>query len=200
MSRSPHGARSTANSHVRPIDDGLRVSDARRHLWFVVVKGLVTKVRTDLMPHNLPYAHDHEPLDFAGAIEAVKPHVLIGATGAPGTFTQEVVERMSALNARPVLFALSNPTSRAECLDGLPHTRPCSRFIARGQMAIRREGRGRADARPDEPEGRHDHDHDDRRNRDRGVRRDPRGHARRSIHGDLLAFIKVCADASPTTG
>ena len=41
--------------------------------------------------------------------------MLIGATGAPGTFTQEVVERMSALNARPVLFALSNPTSRAEC-------------------------------------------------------------------------------------
>ena len=67
------------------------------------------------MPHNLPYAHDHAPLDFVAAIGAVKPHVLIGATGAPGTFTQEVVERMSALNARPVLFALSNPTSRAEC-------------------------------------------------------------------------------------
>ena len=41
--------------------------------------------------------------------------MLIGATGAPGTFTQEVVERMSALNARPIVFALSNPTSRAEC-------------------------------------------------------------------------------------
>jgi malate dehydrogenase (oxaloacetate-decarboxylating)(NADP+) len=67
------------------------------------------------MPHNLPYAHEHPPLGFVGAIDALKPHVLIGATGAPGTFTQEVVERMSALNTRPVLFALSNPTSRAEC-------------------------------------------------------------------------------------
>jgi malate dehydrogenase (oxaloacetate-decarboxylating)(NADP+) len=41
--------------------------------------------------------------------------VLIGATGAPGTFTQKVVERMSAINDRPAIFALSNPTSRAEC-------------------------------------------------------------------------------------
>jgi len=79
------------------------------------VKGLVVKSRTDLMPHNIPYAHDHAPLDFAAAIDAVRPQVLIGATGAPGTFTQDVVERMSRLNTRPVLFALSNPTSRAEC-------------------------------------------------------------------------------------
>jgi len=49
------------------------------------------------------------------AIDAIRPHVLIGATGAPGTFTRAVVERMSALNERPVIFALSNPTSRAEC-------------------------------------------------------------------------------------
>jgi malate dehydrogenase (oxaloacetate-decarboxylating)(NADP+) len=41
--------------------------------------------------------------------------VLIGATGAPGTFTQQVVERMSRQNDRPVIFALSNPTSKAEC-------------------------------------------------------------------------------------
>jgi len=67
------------------------------------------------MSHNLPYAHDHAPLGFVEAIDAVRPHVLIGATGAPGTFTQQVVERMCAHNARPVLFALSNPTSRAEC-------------------------------------------------------------------------------------
>jgi malate dehydrogenase (oxaloacetate-decarboxylating)(NADP+) len=41
--------------------------------------------------------------------------VLIGATGAPGTFTQTVIERMSTVNPRPVVFALSNPTSKAEC-------------------------------------------------------------------------------------
>ena len=65
--------------------------------------------------HNFLYAHDHQPLGFVAAIDAIKPNVLVGATGAPGTFTREVVERMCAHNPRPVLFALSNPTSRAEC-------------------------------------------------------------------------------------
>jgi malate dehydrogenase (oxaloacetate-decarboxylating)(NADP+) len=67
------------------------------------------------MPHNLPYAHDHGQLGFVEAIEAIRPHVLIGATGAPGTFTQTVIEKMSEINQRPAIFALSNPTSLAEC-------------------------------------------------------------------------------------
>jgi len=97
------------------VRDGLSTEDARRRLWFVDVKGLVTKARADLLPHNIPYAHEHRQLSFIDAIGDIKPHILIGATGAAGTFTQPVVERMSALNARPVLFALSNPTSCAEC-------------------------------------------------------------------------------------
>jgi malate dehydrogenase (oxaloacetate-decarboxylating)(NADP+) len=100
------------------IDEGLTVAEARKRLWFVDVNGLVTKDRKDLLPHNLPYAHEHASLPFTAAIDAVKPHVLIGATGAAGTFTHVVVERMCALNERPVLFALSNPTSRAECTAG----------------------------------------------------------------------------------
>jgi malate dehydrogenase (oxaloacetate-decarboxylating)(NADP+) len=94
---------------------GVGRDEARQKLWFVDVNGLVVKSRTDLLPHNRPYAHDHRPLSFVDAIDAIKPHVLIGATGAPGTFTRQVVERMCAHNARPVLFALSNPTSKAEC-------------------------------------------------------------------------------------
>jgi malate dehydrogenase (oxaloacetate-decarboxylating)(NADP+) len=97
------------------VKEGLDVESARGRLWFVDVNGLVTKQRADLMPHNLPYAHAHPPRTFDEAIGDIEPHVLIGATGAPGTFTQPIVERMCALNARPVLFALSNPTSRAEC-------------------------------------------------------------------------------------
>jgi malate dehydrogenase (oxaloacetate-decarboxylating)(NADP+) len=97
------------------VDEGLSLAEARRRLWFVDVNGLVVKGRTDLMAHNRPYAHDHAPLGFVDAIDALKPHVLIGATGAPGTFTQRAVERMSLHNERPVLFALSNPTSKAEC-------------------------------------------------------------------------------------
>jgi malate dehydrogenase (oxaloacetate-decarboxylating)(NADP+) len=96
-------------------DAGLGREEARRRLWFVDVNGLVVKTRRDLMPHNMPYAHDHTPLGFLEAIDAIKPHVLIGATGAPGTFTQAVIERLSDINPRPVIFALSNPTSRAEC-------------------------------------------------------------------------------------
>jgi malate dehydrogenase (oxaloacetate-decarboxylating)(NADP+) len=97
------------------VDEGLDLEAARRRLWFVDVNGLVVAGRTDLMEHNLPYAHDVKPLGFVEAIDAVRPHVLIGATGAPGTFTRAVIERMSAIHPRPVIFALSNPTSRAEC-------------------------------------------------------------------------------------
>jgi malate dehydrogenase (oxaloacetate-decarboxylating)(NADP+) len=97
------------------IDEGLSQDEARRHLWFVDVNGLVVKRRTDLMEHNVPYAHDVKPLPFLDAIDAIRPHVLIGATGAPGTFTRTVVERMTAINDRPAIFALSNPTSKAEC-------------------------------------------------------------------------------------
>ena len=97
------------------VDEGLSLDEARRRLWFVDVNGLVVKGRTDLMAHNLPYAHDHAPVGFVEAIDALKPHVLIGATAAPGAFTQRAVERMCAHNERPILFALSNPTSKAEC-------------------------------------------------------------------------------------
>jgi malate dehydrogenase (oxaloacetate-decarboxylating)(NADP+) len=96
-------------------DSGLSEADARRRLWFNDIEGLVVASRDDLMPHNLPYAHEHEQLGFVDAINRIKPHVLIGATGAPGTFTQEVVEAMATINNRPTIFALSNPTSRAEC-------------------------------------------------------------------------------------
>jgi len=96
-------------------ETGLSEEEARRRLWFVDLSGLVVKVREDLGPHNLPYAHDHPQLNFLDAIKSIKPQVLIGATGAPGTFTQEVVQLMAEINPRPVIFALSNPTSRAEC-------------------------------------------------------------------------------------
>jgi malate dehydrogenase (oxaloacetate-decarboxylating)(NADP+) len=97
------------------VNEGLNVEEARKRLWFVDVNGLVVKGRKDLMPHNLPYAHHAEPMGFVEGIGALRPHVLIGATGAPGTFTQAVVEGMCAVHPTPVIFALSNPTSRAEC-------------------------------------------------------------------------------------
>lgn len=97
------------------IEAGLEPEEARGRLWFVDVHGLLVQSRDDLAPHNLPYAVDGPQADLLGAIAAHEPHVLIGATGAPGTFTEEVVRAMSSIQLRPVIFALSNPTSRAEC-------------------------------------------------------------------------------------
>jgi len=94
-------------------NEGLTEEEARQRLWFVDLNGLVVADRKDLMEHNLPYAHQHPQLNFIDAIATIKPHVLIGATGAPGTFTKEVIENMAAINERPVIFALSNPTSKA---------------------------------------------------------------------------------------
>ena len=97
------------------MDEGLTYEEALSRLWFVDLSGLVVKNRSDLMEHNIPYAHEHEQMDFIRSIETIEPDVLIGATGAPGTFTQEVIELMTSINERPVIFALSNPTSKAEC-------------------------------------------------------------------------------------
>ncbi len=95
--------------------EGFSEEEARKKLWFVDVEGLVVKSRNDLLPHNVPYAHDHSSTDFISAIKQIKPHILIGATGFPGTFTQEAIELMAEFNQHPAIFALSNPTSRAEC-------------------------------------------------------------------------------------
>ena len=98
------------------VADGMSAEEARRRCWFVDSKGLVVARRRDLAAHKRPYAHDHEPVpNLLAAVEAVKPTVLIGASGHPQTFTRPVIEAMSALNAQPLIFALSNPTSRAEC-------------------------------------------------------------------------------------
>lgn len=96
-------------------DEGVNKEESFSHLWFVDLNGLIVSGRKDLMDHNIPYAHDYRHLNFIDSIDAIKPDVLIGATGAPGTFTREVIEHMSAHNERPVIFALSNPTSKAEC-------------------------------------------------------------------------------------
>jgi len=94
---------------------GVPRDEAVRRVWFVDGKGLVVRSRADLAEHKRPYAHEHEPLDFLGAIDALAPDVLIGATGQPGTFTEPAVRKMASIKARPIIFALSNPTSRSEC-------------------------------------------------------------------------------------
>jgi malate dehydrogenase (oxaloacetate-decarboxylating)(NADP+) len=97
------------------MEEGLSEAEARQRLWFLDSKGLIVEGRDRMKPHNLRYAHKHASMGFMEALDDIRPNVLIGATGSPGTFDQKVIERMSAINERPVIFALSNPTSRAEC-------------------------------------------------------------------------------------
>jgi len=96
--------------------EGMPETDARRRCWFVDSKGLVVKSRTDLVDHKRPYAHDHAPVSgFLQAIESLEPTAIVGVSGMPRTFTKPIVEAMARLNPRPIVFALSNPTSKAEC-------------------------------------------------------------------------------------
>jgi malate dehydrogenase (oxaloacetate-decarboxylating)(NADP+) len=97
------------------IEEGIDEETARQNLWFIDSKGLVEASRHDLADYKKPYAHDIGAMDFNQALEALKPDVLIGATGTPGTFTQEIVEKMISFHERPAIFALSNPTANAEC-------------------------------------------------------------------------------------
>ena len=98
------------------VAQGLSEDDARRRNWLVDSKGLVVKSRTDLGEHKLPYAHEHAPVrDFAAAIEALRPTAIIGVAAVANTFTPNVLQLMAGINERPIVFALSNPTSKAEC-------------------------------------------------------------------------------------
>lgn len=97
-------------------EDGMTEDEARRRCWFVDSQGLVVRSRAGLAAHKQPYAHEHAPVaTLAEAIGALQPTALIGVSGSARAFTPEVVKRMAALNARPIVFALSNPTSKAEC-------------------------------------------------------------------------------------
>ncbi len=97
------------------MEAGLSEKEAAERLWFFDRSGLITKNRKDLPEHIQKFAHDLPKVDFLTAIETHKPDILIGATGSPATFTREIVEKMASIKARPAIFALSNPTNRAEC-------------------------------------------------------------------------------------
>jgi len=98
------------------IAQGLDEAAARERCWLVDSHGLVIKARSDLAEHKRPYAHAHAPLsDFLSAIKALKPTAIIGVAAVGGSFTPEVLAEMARINQRPIIFALSNPTSKAEC-------------------------------------------------------------------------------------
>ena len=97
-------------------EEGMSEEDARKHCWFVDSRGLLCAGRDNISEHKAPYAHEHDYIDnLLDAIKTLKPTALLGLSGQPQTFTKAVVTAMTKINDRPIIFALSNPTSMAEC-------------------------------------------------------------------------------------
>lgn len=98
--------------------EGISQEQARENIWMVDIDGLLAKGRPEgkLGGHQCFYAKEHEVMKvFAEVVAEVKPSILIGASAAGGAFTPAILENMASFNERPIIFALSNPTSKAEC-------------------------------------------------------------------------------------
>jgi malate dehydrogenase (oxaloacetate-decarboxylating)(NADP+) len=95
---------------------GLSEAEAVSRLTFFDVNGLVVQGRPDLVGRAMRYAQALPPVaDFEAAIRTLKPTAIIGAAGVGIAFTPEVLAAMAEINERPIVFALSNPTSKGEC-------------------------------------------------------------------------------------
>lgn len=98
------------------VEKGYSEGAARKRCWFIDSKGLVTKGRKNLSNDKIPFAHDHDVReDLCEIIESIRPTALIGISGQGHAFSRDVLELMAEINDRPIVFALSNPTSVSEC-------------------------------------------------------------------------------------
>lgn len=96
----------------------MKEEDARKKIWMVDSKGLIVKNRPEggVTGHKELFAHEHAPVKTLDeAVKTLKPSVLIGAAAIGGAFTTEILQEMAKNNKQPVIFALSNPTHKAEC-------------------------------------------------------------------------------------
>lgn len=100
------------------IREGSTPEEARSKIWMYDVHGLIVEGRPqgDLEGPKAPYVKKGKAIkDLSSVIDYVKPTVLMGASGVARVFHDGVLKKMSQVNERPIIFALSNPTSRAEC-------------------------------------------------------------------------------------
>ena len=98
------------------VEEGLAAPEARKRCWLFDSHGLVVASRRDLAEHKRPFAHaDQSIADFPSAVRELCPSAIIGVAAVGGTFTGEVLQDMARINRRPIVLALSNPTSKSEC-------------------------------------------------------------------------------------
>ncbi|KAL8191185.1 UNVERIFIED_CONTAM: NADP-dependent malic enzyme, mitochondrial [Gekko kuhli] len=96
--------------------EGVPREEAIRKIWMVDSRGLIVKGRSHLNHEKEMFAHDHPTVKtLAEVVQRVKPTVLIGVAAIAGAFTDQILKDMATFNERPIVFALSNPTSKSEC-------------------------------------------------------------------------------------
>jgi len=96
--------------------EGADLAAARRRNALFDINGLLVTSRTDLADFQKPFAQEAPPVStFVEAVEALRPTGIIGVSTVPKLFNREVIEAMARINALPIIFPYSNPTSRSEC-------------------------------------------------------------------------------------
>lgn len=97
---------------------GIPEEEGLKKIWMVDSKGLIVKDRPagGVTGHKELFARDFKPIStLTEVIKTVKPTAIIGAAAVTGAFTEEILKFMGEVNDKPIIFALSNPTSKAEC-------------------------------------------------------------------------------------
>ncbi|KAM6935400.1 NADP-dependent malic enzyme [Lycodopsis pacificus] len=96
--------------------EGLAKEECLKKIWMVDSKGLVVKGRDQLTHEKERFAHQHPQMKkLEDVVRDLKPTAIIGVAAVAGAFTQQIITDMASFNERPIIFALSNPTSKAEC-------------------------------------------------------------------------------------
>ncbi|QQP38586.1 Malic enzyme, partial [Caligus rogercresseyi] len=114
------------------IEEDISEEDAIKKIWLKDSRGLIVKGRPEggISKQKERFAQDHSPMnDLAEIVKELKPTVLIGAAAVPGVFTEAIIKDMATFNKEPVIFALSNPTAKAECTAAEAYTHSEGRAV-----------------------------------------------------------------------
>uniref|UniRef100_A0A8C5E1I2 Malic enzyme n=1 Tax=Gouania willdenowi TaxID=441366 RepID=A0A8C5E1I2_GOUWI len=96
--------------------EGLPKEEGLKKIWMVDSKGLIVKGRDQLTHEKERFAHEHQQMKkLEDVVRELKPTVIIGVAAVSRAFTEQIIRDMASFNERPIIFALSNPTSKAEC-------------------------------------------------------------------------------------